>query len=112
MTFLDPRVTPIVALLALGGGLLLLIRKAMKVETHIIDEEGIQVAWRRDTAGARLLVNHLAAHGIDARALAAAQPGIGRGRVAGVGVFVEPEKVSAAAKLLAVEHHADQSGAV
>jgi hypothetical protein len=50
MTFLDPRVTPIVALLALGGGLLLLIRKAMKVETHIIDEEGIQVAWRRDTA--------------------------------------------------------------
>ena len=84
----------------------------MKVETHIIDEEGIQVAWRHDVAEARVLVNHLAAHGIDARALLAAQPGAGRGRATGVGVFVESRNVSAAAKLLEVEHHADRSGAV
>jgi hypothetical protein len=106
-------VIPIVPLAVLGLGMFLLIRKAMRVETHIIDEEGIQVAWRPAIAEATVLVNHLAAHGIAAQALPAVRGAGGRGRwVTGVGVFVEPENASSAAKLLKAERQADESGAV
>jgi len=102
-------VTPLVPLAVLGLGLFLLIRKAMRLETHIIDEEGIQVAWRHDMAQATTLVNHLAAHGIEAQALPAIRAGTARGRwVTGVGVFVEPENASSAAKLLTAERQADE----
>jgi hypothetical protein len=109
MTFQDQQVIPIVALVILGGGLFLLIRKAMKVETHIIDEEGIQIAWRQDIAEARVVMNHLSAHGIDAHAVAGPW---GRGLHGGVGIFVQPANVAAAAKLLEVQPHPDRSGAV
>jgi len=105
--------TPLIPIAILGLGLFLLIRKAMRVETHIIDEEGIQVAWRPDMAQATALVNHLAAHGIDAQALPAIRAGTAHGRwVTGVGVFVEPENSSSAAKLLKAEREGDESGAV
>ena len=85
----------------------------MRLETHIIDEEGIQVAWRHDMAQASALVNHLAAHGIAAQALPAIRGATARGRwVTGVGVFVEPENASSAAKLLQRERQADENGAV
>ena len=105
--------TPLIPLAVLGLGMFLLIRKAMRLETHIIDEEGIQVAWRHDMAQASALVNHLAAHGIAAQALPAIRGATARGRwVTGVGVFVEPENASSAAKLLKAEREGDESGAV
>ena len=107
------NMTPLIPIAVLGLGLFLLIRKAMRLETQIIDVEGIQVAWRHDMAQATALVNHLAAHGIAAQALPAIRGAPGHRRwVTGVGVFVEPENASSAAKLLKAEREGDESGAV